>query len=276
MYDFASYAFDATWSNLVYSMTCGGYLCIPSDEARRDNITGSMKAMKVTYIDLTPSVARLLDPSAVPSLTKLILAGEPMVHEDVATWSSQVTMYNIYGPAECTPSATAVMINPQVRYGGSIGRGLGLVTWVICRDGRQLAPIGAVGELWLEGPLVGQGYLNDLEKTAAAFIEDPPWLLRGVSGYRGRRGRLYRTGDLVRYNADGTLVFIGRKDEQVKIRGQRVELGEIEHHLRYILTATTKEESSHAVAEVVTPADSHSSMLVASLPAQCRMLARPK
>jgi aryl carrier-like protein len=84
-------------------------------------------------------------------------------------------------------------------------------------------------QLLLEGPLVGRGYLNDEEKTAKAFINDPIWLFQGASGYPGRRGRLYKTGDLVRYNPDGTLYFIGRKDAQVKIHGQRVELEEVEY-----------------------------------------------
>ena len=84
-----------------------------------------------------------------------------------------------------------------------------------------MVPVGHPGELWLEGPLVGRGYLKDPVKTAGAFVEDPLWLLSRA----GRRGRLYRTGDMVRYNEEGSLVYLGRKDAQVKIRGTRVELG---------------------------------------------------
>ena len=73
----------------------------------------------------------------------------------------------------------------------------------------QLLPVGTVGELLVEGPILARGYLNDEEKTAAAFIEDPDWLLAGVGGRPGRRGRLYKTGDLVRYNPDGTLTCSG-------------------------------------------------------------------
>jgi aryl carrier-like protein len=85
-----------------------------------------------------------------------------------------------------------------------------------------------VGELLIEGPIQARGYLNDVEKTAVAFIEDPAWADHFAPG-RGRR--FYKTGDLVRYNSDGTLDFVGRKDTQVKVRGQRLELGEVEHHL---------------------------------------------
>jgi aryl carrier-like protein len=82
-----------------------------------------------------------------------------------------------------------------------------------------------VGELLLEGPTVARGYLHDAEKTAQAFVANPAWATRPGS-------RFYRTGDLVRYNEDGTIRFVGRKDTQVKVRGQRVELGEIEHVIR--------------------------------------------
>jgi len=102
----------------------------------------------------------------------------------------------------------------------------------------------------------------DPEKTAVSFVEDPPWLLCGGLGYSGRHGRLYKTGDLVRYNPDGTLVFIGRKDAQVKIRGQRVELGEVGYYVRRAL-----EDGGEAsvVAEVIRPDGSNNPMLVAFL-----------
>ncbi|CAI6092442.1 unnamed protein product [Clonostachys chloroleuca] len=105
---------------------------------------------------------------------------------------------------------------------GSIGKGIGVNTWVVdVVSGRSLVPVGGVGELLLEGPSVGPGYLGDPEKTSEVFIEDPAWLARGDADRAGRSGRLYKTGDLVRYNQDGSLTFIGRKDAQVKIHGQR-------------------------------------------------------
>lgn len=257
VYDFSSYAFDLAWWNFLFTIASGGCLCIPSDEARKSTITDSMNAMKVTMVGFSPSVARQVDPIKIPSLTEVMLVGEPMTEEDTI-WGSYVTLLNAYGPSECTPSATSsIMTNSQVNV-GNIGRGLGLVTWIACTDGQQLAPIGAVGELWLEGPLVGHGYLNDTEKTKASFIKDPPWLLRG-----GRQGCLYRTGDLVRYNTDGTLNFVGRKDSQVKIRGQRVELTEVEHHIRAILNAIRGKDSPRIVAEAFIPAGNHNLTLVA-------------
>jgi len=109
----------------------------------------------------------------------------------------------------------------------NIGKAVGGRAWVVnAEDHSRLMPIGCAGELLIEGPILAREYLNDPGKTAAAFIENPTWALPGS----GRR-RFYKTGDLVRYGCDGTINFVGRKDTQVKIRGQRIETGEIEHHL---------------------------------------------
>ena len=104
------------------------------------------------------------------------------------------------------------------------------MSWIVnSQDTNILVPIGATGELLLEGPAQARGYLNDEVRTNAAFINKPPWT-SDVCQARSS-GRFYKTGDLVRYNPDGTINYIGRKDTQVKLRGQRIELGEIEHHI---------------------------------------------
>ncbi|KAK6425930.1 NRPS protein, partial [Elasticomyces elasticus] len=249
IFDFASYAFDAVWANFLHSASSGACLCIPSNFDRKNDIQRVMARMAVTYADLTPSTARLLDPGALPSLTTLILAGEAMAQKDISRWSDGRTLKNSYGPAECSVMATISDPLGQSSQAANIGRGFGAVTWVTDSSGTQLVPIGAVGELWLEGPIVGAGYLRNPQKTAISFVDNPDWLLQGAPGRPGRRGRLYRTGDLAKYNPDGTLIFVGRKDSQVKIRGQRVELGDIEHHVRQNFP-----EASDIVAEVVLPA----------------------
>ncbi|KAA8646754.1 Nonribosomal peptide synthetases (NRPS) [Aspergillus tanneri] len=223
VFDFASYSFDAAWSNFLHSASSGACLCIPSESARKDDIAASMERMQ-------------------PANTHS--GGEQITQNDIATWTSKVNLKNIYGPAECTPAATAICVCERPWDIGNIGRGIGLTTWVLgLSNGGRIAPVGAVGELWLEGPLVGQGYLGDLEKTATSFVEDP-------------------RGDLVRYDPDGTLVFVGRKDAQVKIRGQRVELGEVEHYVRQNLAEGA---NPPVVAETITPRDSNTPMLVVYL-----------
>ncbi|KHN97569.1 Amino acid adenylation [Metarhizium album ARSEF 1941] len=234
IFDFASYSFDVSVSNVLSALTTGGCLCVPSDEDRKDNLERSIASLEANILDITPSMAQVLSPERIPSVKTVIFGGEALHPSDVRRWWGKVNVIHIYGPCECTPTST---INYNMRSpdeAAHIGKGVGLVTWIVDPDDdNTLLPPGCTGELLLEGPLVGRGYLNDDAKTAAAFIKDPEWLLRGSSTRPGRHGRLYKTGDLVQYTSDGCLRFVGRKQAaQVKIRGQRLELGEIEHTLR--------------------------------------------
>lgn len=105
------------------------------------------------------------------------------------------------------------------------------------------------------------GYVNDPQKTEAVFVKDPAWLRRGSSSQAGRRGTLYKTGDLVRQADDGSLLYLGRKDTQVKLRGQRIELGEVEHQLGQCLP-----DAAQVAAEVITPSgEGSAAVLVAFL-----------
>lgn len=220
---------------MLLTLGNGGCLCIPSDEDRMNDINGVIRNMRVNYAGLTPSVARILDTDVISSLEGLGLGGEAVSARDCTVWGKLARIIIGYGPCECTIGCT---VNGNAATGRdyiSIGKGNGAAMWITDpNDHELLVPVGAVGELLVEGPIVGQGYLNDPEKTAAAFIEDPSWLVAGHKGYSGRRGRLYKTGDLGKYDPDGSggIVFVGRKDTQVKLRGQRVELGEIESQLR--------------------------------------------
>lgn len=114
-----------------------------------------------------------------------------------------------------------------------MGRAIGDTLWIIdASDINKLASIGAVGELLIEGPTVGRGYIGADKKTATAFVLALSWL----RDFRmGSAHRFYRTGDLVRYSKDGTIDIIERKDDQVKLRGQRIELGGVEFQIRRAL-----------------------------------------
>uniref|UniRef100_A0A2D3ULI8 Carrier domain-containing protein n=1 Tax=Ramularia collo-cygni TaxID=112498 RepID=A0A2D3ULI8_9PEZI len=236
IYDFSSYGFDATWFNILHALTSGACLCIPSDQERRNELSESIIRFNATWIDLTPSVARLLSEEAISSLDTLVIAGEPAQEADVRHWQQSVSLINVYGPCECTPTATIAQLERNQQFGGTIGRGHGVNCWVLqLGDCDKLASIGEVGELFLEGPLVGQGYIDEPEQSKHAFVQDPPWLTSGSSCVDGRHGYVYRTGDLVRLGADGSLAFVGRADNQVKINGIRTDLGEIEHHVQNVL-----------------------------------------
>ncbi|KAH8727299.1 hypothetical protein GQ44DRAFT_576715, partial [Phaeosphaeriaceae sp. PMI808] len=157
-------------------------------------------------------------------------------------------MINGYGPTECCVFCIGYNSREGFR-SGIIGTSVASVSWVVDPENHhKLAPLGSIGELLVEGPILARSYLNNTEKTAAAFIDNPAWLLEGCGGHGGRRGRLYKTGDLVRYDSDGNLVYLGRKDSQVKLRGQRVELSEIEYHVQECLP-----EAKQLAVEVVLP-----------------------
>ncbi|KAJ5198317.1 non-ribosomal peptide synthetase [Penicillium cinerascens] len=233
VFDFASNAFDVAWLNLIKTLSSGGCLCIPSAAERVDDLGGALEKYKATIVDLTPSVARTVQPSVLSRLTTLILGGEAVSPSDFNLVEGDTKIKVAYGPAECTPTSAILDITSSTE--GGIGRAAGVCTWIVDLENPDaLAPVGAPGELWIEGPIVGQGYLNNVEKSAQAFVHDPVWLQRGSPDgqHSSRSGRLYRTGDVVRYNGDGSLVFLGRRDSQIKIRGQRVELGDIESHVR--------------------------------------------
>lgn len=260
VFDFASYAFDAAWFNALRPLAVGGCLCIPSEDERKNNLPGAIRNTQANYAVITPTAARLIRPEDVPSLRKIIFAGEKLQPSEVFRWDGLVEVGNCYGAAECTIGNTLAKVHYQEFKDPSIGDGCGTVTWIVRQDGNALAAIGEVGEIWLEGPLVGHGYLGNPERTAEAFVRDPPWLLQGAPDVSGRRGRLYRTGDLACYNPDGSLQFMGRKDSQVKIRGQRVELGGVEAHVKTLLASRKEVE---VVAEVISPKDSPNPVLVA-------------
>ncbi|OXV10693.1 hypothetical protein Egran_01550 [Elaphomyces granulatus] len=228
---FSSYTFDVSISDHLSTLITGGCICVPSQDERHGDIAGAINRMHINWAHLTPSVARLLQDYDLPTLKTLVLIGEPMNETDIATWATKLRLICSYGPAECSVVSA---IQSEIGIGSdpaNIGRPVGCTCWIVNQSLNKLSPIGAVGELVIQGPIVARGYLNDSEKTRTAFFENPPWLPHYTSDFCHR---LYKTGDMVQYNSDGTLRFIGRKDTQVKLHGQRIELGEIEHRLRQI------------------------------------------
>ncbi|OHW97892.1 nonribosomal peptide synthase [Colletotrichum incanum] len=233
---FSAYSFDASVGDILTTLLVGGCICIPSEEDRTAEISSFIAKSRATWAGWTPSFASLIDPDTVPTLTVLLMAGEPLPASQVDAWVDRLKLLNIYGPSECS---VACVVNKDVTRetnASNIGRGYRCVTWVVDEnDHERLRPIGSVGELLIEGPILARGYLKRPEKTAEVFIDAPSWL---KNGSHPRTNRLYKTGDLVRYNSDGTINFIGRKDTQLKINGQRVETGEIEHSLRNSIPPT--------------------------------------
>jgi natural product biosynthesis luciferase-like monooxygenase protein/amino acid adenylation domain-containing protein len=180
----------------------------------------------VTHLQCTPSLATMLvqNPDAcqaLASLKKLLLGGEALP-PSLATQLQQVVpseLINMYGPTETTVWSTAYSVG-NVNGPVPIGRPLANTEiYIVDRNSRPV-PVGVPGELLIGGAGVARGYQNRPELTVERFIPHP--------FSSEPQARLYRTGDLARYHADGCLEFIGRMDQQVKIRGHRIELGEIE------------------------------------------------
>ncbi|KFZ18629.1 hypothetical protein V501_01109 [Pseudogymnoascus sp. VKM F-4519 (FW-2642)] len=243
---FASYAFDVSISDNLITLLAGGCICVPSEMERDSGLVEAIRQLGVNWADLTPSFLRSLSPQDLPTIQTLVLGGESMSKADIAEWSEHVRLINIYGPAECCVLST---VQPNVTKGSdpsNIGFATGGVCWIVDKsDHNKLMPIGAVGELLIEGPIVGRGYINEPDKTQSVFIGKPPQWLQHF-----RRDssvcRVYKTGDLAQYNVDGSIRFIGRKDLQVKLRGQRIELGDVEYHIRQYFPGV-----KDVVAEVV-------------------------
>lgn len=229
VFQYAAFTFDVSMMDIFTTLIYGGCVCIPSEEDRMGSFTNVMNRMRVNWVLFTPSVALLIRPEDVPTLQTLVYGGEAVKQENVSRWVDRVRLFNCYGPAECGACAIGEFLRPDSRP-ANVGRPFGAeLCWVVDSENHnRLVPIGATGELVVEGPTLARGYLDDPLKTRASFIESSAWP-KGAKSNHARR--IYKTGDLVRQCSNGTFDYVGRKDLQVKVRGQRVEIGEVEHHI---------------------------------------------
>lgn len=230
---FAAYTFDVAIFDIFTTLLFGGCVCVPSEEDRSSGIVDVIRNLRADYAILTPSFAGVIDPAEVPTLKTVAVGGEALPQERIQRFAQKVRLIQIYGPAEV---GICIMMEMQIRTRPeTVGRPLDNSScWLVDpNDSDRLVPIGTVGELVVAGPSLAQGYLNDTARTARSFIAAPAWAQQmGLPC-----GKFHKTGDLLRYNLDaldGTLDFIGRKDAQIKLRGQRIEPGEIEYHIGHL------------------------------------------
>ncbi|MFI6481994.1 amino acid adenylation domain-containing protein [Nonomuraea sp. NPDC050663] len=228
---FASLSFDAHVEEIFPALAAGAALVLlPEGAASLPDVLGTSTGRQVTVLDLpTAYWHRLvddLDEIVWPPGLRLVIIGGDQAHETaVARWherfGERVRLVNTYGPTEATVIATAADLAPEDGR-PPIGRPIGATTVaVLDRHGRPL-PAGCAGELAIGGAGVATGYLGRPGPTAAAFVPDPD----GPPG-----SRRYLTGDRARWRSDGRLEFLGRADSQVKVRGFRIETGEVEQAL---------------------------------------------
>ncbi|KAF2151506.1 acetyl-CoA synthetase-like protein [Myriangium duriaei CBS 260.36] len=238
---FSNYTFDVCISEIFGTLMAGGTVCVPSEYERLHGIVDFIRRFEVTTADLTPTFLATIPPGSIPSVITLVVGGEPCGPELLRAWLDHANIIHTYGLTEACITSTTFTFRSADDRPSNIGRPLNGPCWIVDPDDHnRLAPIGCIGELIIRGPVLARGYLGDTQKTEASFISGSHFL-PDSAGHR-----FYKTGDLVKYNADGTIDFVGRQDTQVKIRGQRVELGAIEHSIRSLALG-----SDHIVVDLV-------------------------
>lgn len=224
---FASLGFDVSTLDLFCPLVRGGCVALVGDNDRMDpaRLQHFLEHHKVTWGWLPPAILPLVDPDRLPHLRHVLSGGEPPGAEQVARWGSgQRDFHNWYGPTETTVCVVGADLAGVWEQALPIGYPLeGCFAYILDGD-LNLCADGEVGELCIGGGQVARGYLNRPALTAERFVPDPFSTMPG--------GRLYRTGDLVTRDAVHGIRYLGRQDRQVKISGQRVELGEVETVLR--------------------------------------------
>lgn len=235
---FSSIAFDLCYTSLWSSLVSGATLHLLEEQEYLDaaEMIKTLIAAKITYIKLTPSHFKLLlsDPAFPASVLKyklrlVVLGGEAIVPADikkVLQHRTDIQFVNHYGPTETTIGAVAYTIGNHAidafQRNPVIGTPVTNNQVLILGEQQQLMAVGEPGELCIAGSGLAAGYLNRDELTREKFVTHP----------FNPEQRLYKTGDLARYWPDGTIAFLGRKDYQIKIKGFRIELPEIEHALK--------------------------------------------
>lgn len=222
---FARLGFDASIWEIAMALGAGGTLCIadPFSSTQSVDLRTMIADRRIHVATLPPSVLEMLGDRALPSLHTLIAAGESCSVELARAWSRRCRFINAYGPTETTVCASLGEYSSDAD-SVPIGRALTHVEIYVLDESLQLAAPADIREIYIGGIGLARGYLNQPELTASRFIAHP--------FRQDGEARLYRSGDLGRYLPDGRIEFIGRADRQVKIRGLRIELGEVEAELR--------------------------------------------
>ncbi len=232
-------SFDVSIGEILWPLASGARLVVTPPQEHRDPffLLELIRRQRVTTVELVPSMLHaLLDASYVafgplrgnpqfpPCLRQLMAGGEALTPDLQARLHSalgdRARLHNTYGPAEATIDATWWPCEPRDAAVVPIGRPIAQLTALVLDRAMVLQPLGGLGELHLGGPQLARGYAGMPARTAHSFVPHPFAQAAG--------DRLYKSGDLCRWAHDGQLDFLGRRDHQVKIRGHRIEIGEVE------------------------------------------------
>ena len=249
----SSPAYDSSIEETWLALAAGGTVVVLDDRVVRSgpDLLAWLQHERITVFCPPPTLLRATgckDPrTALPDLRLLYVGGEALPEDVADLWSAGRRLENGYGPTECSVTATRCTVQAGAPI--TIGRPVRGNTAVVLDDELRAVPQGEVGELCLGGAGVARGYRNNEQQTAERFVQHP------------EHGRIYRTGDLVRQDAQGNLVYLGRRDTQVKVRGHRIELEQIETRLaelpgvREAVCAVQGEGSRKSIVGFVVPSD---------------------
>ncbi|WP_433041720.1 amino acid adenylation domain-containing protein [Dactylosporangium sp. CS-033363] len=221
---------DVTMQDCLMALACGAAVAIPAPgELQGTRLVRDARELGATVLDLPAALVgpygRALLPRLAAAGVRLVITGSSQLDgRGLADAAGAMVVHNGYGPTEAAVAVTWYRCDPATPQRTPIGRPIrGVRIHLLDDDGREVAA-GQPGQVCIAGPALARGYLGRPARTAAAFLPDP---LADVPG-----GRMYATGDRAMLGPDGNLVYLGRLDDQVKVDGHRVEIGEVEHALR--------------------------------------------
>ncbi|MQY15210.1 Linear gramicidin synthase subunit B [Streptomyces sp. RB5] len=248
----APVTFDISVWQMLSPLITGGSLVVVDRDTAADpqELFGRVGTDGVTVLEVVPSLLRAavdawqsgMPRPSLAGLRSLMVTGEALPADLAAVWGRLepgIPLVNAYGPTECSDDVTHAVITPRTELAGRapIGHPVRNTRLYVLDSHLRPVPPGTPGELYVAGTGVGRGYLDDPRKTSFTFLPDPFATTPGT--------RMYRTGDLVRQRLDGQLEFLERTDHQVKVRGHRIELGEVETALRTLAGVTDAAAAVH-------------------------------
>ena len=227
---FANICFDASIPEIFPAFLVGATLVLPQEAMRKDwsLLFPLLEEHRITFFSIPPALLTVLPHVSLPFLSTIIIGGDSTSQEAIDYWSEGRRFINAYGPAENCVDATYGLLHPGAHV-NDIGETMPGVTCYVVDKQMHLVPNYMVGELYIGGVKLTNGYINRPDLNAEKFVLNP--FVSDEDKAKGLNMRLYKSGDLVMRRGDGHLIFMGRTDHQVKLNGYRIELGEIETRL---------------------------------------------